>query len=365
MQLKSLVLPVAILALMGNGYADEKNLDSYPMKDATSQASSDLNKSDHVFTMEKAPKKMEAKSEISEKNGKKNEVVEVADLKTQNPNLFFFNVDFLWWKAKGNGWIYIRDIDFFEPGSPLLDEDYFRGNSEWNPGARIEVGFSTPLEWNIGGIYTYYHNESESKKRNVILTLGQTTYNINLSTTKLHTDYNVLDLELTSSCFWHKYLIIKPIFGARGAWIKYGYHDKYYYSTNTEQFQTIRNKYSAGGPRMGVDAYFKVGGGFDFMGGITASLLYGHMSASFARNFLSATTTIDHEKFSDLKGTLQMQLGANWKYFFDKDTKAFSLHLLWENNYWIDLGDVRHTLGMGFPETFYTYGLNFGCGFEF
>lgn len=365
MYLRNFVLPVAILAFMGNGYSDEANLDSGPsLQGASAQSSCDC----PVRVEPKPCKKIETPKPVTPVCKKEKKVcdVEVQNLCTENPNLFFFNVDFLWWKAKGNGWIVVQDFDIISGGT-FINIDNMRGDSEWNPGARVEIGFSTPLEWNIGALYTYYHNESFSKIRNTgIVAQGQTVYQIDLATSKLNIDYNILDLELTSSCFWHKNLLIKPIFGARGAWIKYTYRNKYYfYASNLEQFRNIKNQYKAGGPRMGVDAYFKVGGGFDFMGAITASLLYGHAYANYDRNFLTSPRRIDYEKYTDLKGTLQMQIGANWKYLFDKDTKAFSLHLLWENNFWIELGDVYPSQAIGFAETLFTYGLNFGFGFEF
>ncbi len=261
----------------------------------------------------------------------------------------FTNVEFLYWRAEGDRWVYAYTLDsgqaLIAPGN--LDAQTtgvktLRGKAEWKPGARVELGYSTAFHWNISGIWTYYHNRSVSTYRADNGLAG----NIVLAGTHAHSvsriNYNVGDLQF-SSCFQLlKNLSLKPYFSVRGAWIEQNQRNRFTGSPiptglfNGTYRQAI--DWSGYGPRLGMDVACHFGKtGLSFFGGLSASLLFGNLHTKINLDYLGTLAPVfveTRDRSHALKTNLQALIGADMKWWFDHCKKAIALYAAWETNYW-------------------------------
>jgi hypothetical protein len=295
------------------------------------------------------------------------------EMKSANPYTGFVNVDFLWWKSKGSGWkIYTAARRAGEPSETV------HGNSSWNPGCRIEVGFSTPLKWNASVLWTYYHNETFKRyNQDIADTFGSTDlspFNAdNFGRQKLK--YNTIDLRMSSMCSWTKYLVVNPYIGMRAAKIKsdvtsstgLAVQDITYINLALLHFESFKG----GGPEIGFNIKYQIPkSGLEFFGDLCTFLLYGKEKQFFTSDLFILVPFpfefIDHhDKIYDLKFALESQIGMRWKYLFDHERRSLSLQLSWNQNLWYQFNTMSFSSGVAGSENVMYYGLNCGLGLEY
>jgi len=297
--------------------------------------------------------------------------------KTSNPTYGWIDIDYLCWKGTGTEWNYAM-------GYPSANvSQIIRGEPKWSSGGRVELGISNLYNWTIAAIGTYFHNNSSAKSyggSSLETTESFTTVSTINSYSKLQ--YGTADLEIACNYDLNKTFTVKPIFGARGAWIK----NRYIFDTvgtiesaPSQQILEQNHKFCGGGPRLGLKGIAKFGdSGVNFFGLFSASLVYGKVKAeqpqtTIVNSPLSGSTNLV-QYYNDLKASIQLVVGGEWKYLFDHDTKAFALHVAWETNYWWfqkDAYDFFMIPGNSKPEylnsfeSIVLHGINVGIGFDF
>lgn len=305
---------------------------------------------------------------------------------TRNSHCGYLNVDFLCWRGQGSDWGF-AGVDDIMSNPRNVGIKGVRGEPKWKPGIRMEVGFSTPLDWNISFLWTYYHNRSTSaiaKQAGIedpFFDLFGTTYS-----SASHINYNTLDLELSTNLSLLNYFTYKPFIAARCLLLRNGYRNHLdgglpvgMSGISPDATNVIHHHFWGLGPLVGSTAYFRLGkSGLDLFGTLAASLLCGRVSLKqdVGQNVTFSTTQTGpafnfefRDAFYDLKTSLQLLLGLQWKKWFDHDKRAVSLDVSWEANYWWDQTDdgLAGAFGAGsiFSEAWILYGANFGLGFDF
>jgi hypothetical protein len=309
--------------------------------------------------------------------------------KTHNPTNGWLYMDYLYWKGHGTEWIYGLRV-----GGETNNEvsALIRGKPEWSSGARLELGFSNVYDWTIAGVATYYQNRTTHKITNAFpIEVVRQFESISEVSTKSKVRYAIADLEIASVYDFNKTFSVKPIFGGRGAWIKnrhnfdaIGHISEQSVLLSAEQDIKPTHRFYGGGPRLGLRANALFGNsGCDLFGLFSTSLLYGTVKSKLTvyeqtGEEIKLVNISDHYK--DLKVTIQLQAGLEWKYFFDCNKKAIGLRAAWESNYWWDLKDsiTFLSLGMGGTdnpdnsiaannsfEAFVTHGFNFGLTLDY
>jgi hypothetical protein len=321
-------------------------------------------------------------------------------LRTNNPLHGYVNLDILCWKGRGNDQTYAVVSD----AAPVATEEHpfsaktQKAKNNWKPGSRLDVGFTTMHDWNVGAIWTYYHNESVSRKSttayafypiwasNNYATRGKFHYNLN---------YNTVDLQFASNLSLSRNLTFKPFVDVRAAWIKSTDRIRYKglpavdAGIPTDTTISVSHGWWGIGPRVGTGAAFKFGKcGLSFFGDLSGSLLYGnaHNSRTIDQNIMmtaygdqsTAGESLNwRDNSGDLRPSLEMMIGANYKWNFDCGKKAICLHAAWETNYWWSQADSFTTIdGEGTTDltlaqvgkhfqSLILYGINVGLGFEY
>lgn len=366
MRFKYLFLPALVLSSLSMVYADSRSDESVTMAGNPNFSNSDnLDHPVHYNNL---------RNYILGKNNQV-PITHNIEMKTVNPFTGYTNVDFLWWRAKGSDWeVY---------SSELINStsETVRANSEWNPGCRLEIGFSTPLNWNVSALWTYYHNET-FKRYNKSFSDGAPFSVVPIvkpdNSGKQKIKYNTADIRLSSLCSWHNYFVVTPYMGLRGAWIKS--KEISTFGAKMQSFEILLisliqlESFKGGGPQFGFNLNFKVPkSGIEFFGDICSSLLFGKQRAMVDSDVIIMTIVFPwdlaktSDTFTELKFVLEMEAGARWKYLFDHERKAFSLHLSWNQNYWYHLRSLSYTEGFIAPgkENVMYYGFNFGLGLEY
>jgi hypothetical protein len=289
-------------------------------------------------------------------------------LKTENPVLGHFNLDLLFWKAQGNNWLYAFDNTLASD----LHTNFVRGDAEWAPGMRLEVGFWLPFDWNVAAVYTYYHVDKKDKDHgdhiSIVNDTVSATHFFDPVSSRTRINYNVFTLDFASHFRWAKNFSIKPTLSVEVASIKYSYNNKYYLAGETYHITKFWDEFTGGGPRFGFDAAYRFGWtNLDIIGAFFASLVYGSAEVRSSDKDPTREPYV-YQYYKDdrgeLKCHLQVSIGLKWKYDFDHNTKVFNIYSYWENNYWAELG--QGVVNNIWPkESLIMSGLNFGFGFEY
>ena len=302
-------------------------------------------------------------------------------VESQNPNSGYINFEFLYWRENQTLWNCANVQDIINNQGVLAN---IIGKPEWKPGGRIEIGFTTGLNWNVSAMWTYHYNKSHSHYSNENGLIGENFFLATEASSVFKTNYNIGDLQLSSLFSVLKNLFIKPYIGAQGAWIKYTQDNKYsgvypdIVHANNGTKPSIDKWYGVG-PSFGMTGYFNFGkSGLSFFGGASTALLYGNEKQKVKYVVLSLHTGSTSEiriaqSSHQLKAHLQLLVGADFKWKFDQERKALSLHAAWETNYWWHLGEKAPLLiiGEGFTglpapqEDLSLYGINVGIGFDY
>lgn len=327
-------------------------------------------KQDPLFNDSSAPIKAEKNDKIVEPQ---------INVQTKNPYLGYLSVDYLFWGAKKTG--VFLDMDHFSVNDNDVVGDPIELKAKKSSGVRIELGFSNIYDWMIDAAFTYYGNHLNrhyTPKPGEATSLVHQNFSdyLNSSDTYSKLTYWTLDFEVSTLFNFSSSVTFKPIMSLRTASFK----TKLNYSATQSDIdsgdfdETINAQYPLRfcgcGPKIGMNGYFKFGKtGLDIFGGINGSLVYGKVHYRDYRSDIDSHANenlIDvRGTYKDLKASLGLLLGAEWKYFFDCDTKAIMIRLNWETNYWWDLTDHYQLTEFICNKSLILYGFNVGIGFEF
>jgi hypothetical protein len=292
-----------------------------------------------------------------------------------NPTWGYVTLDFLAWRAQRTSWYYAVDLPHLSDNSDVGQILY--AHPKWKPGFRLDLNFSNVYDWTIGGVLTYYYNNSTYVDRGNYYHSAIYNRNIIDATMTMQSKITFIsgDFEFGTNFNFGKTVSVKPFISLRVAQFKDDI--SFYYNgfvdgdpVDPESLTILtKQKFTGAGPRVGLNSEYRFGNtGLDLFGLFTASLLYGNMKVDPYSLTVhgDSTSLIDYkEDFSDLKANIQLILGSKWKYFWDHDTKAFMLRFAWEANYWFDQGDYYRSVEHQNQRALIFSGFNVGFGFEY
>ena len=308
-----------------------------------------------------------------------NEVKKIApvNMGVNNPIYGYLTIDYLCWKAQRTNMYYAFSLPDINPDYSLGEILY--GKAKWKSGFRLDLNFSNIYDWTIGTVLTYYHNNSVTHDKNLLHTwiYDSSVDNINAKVQSKITLYT-LDLEFGSSFNCGKTVSIDPFISLRTAQVKHlvNLHlTGQVYASSNQNYSTAyltKQKFLGFGPRIGAKWEYRIGRtGLDIFSLFSASLLYGKMKVDPSYENTSYFANAHHnpyenyfQKFQDLKATIQLVLGSQWKYYWDHDMKSFILRFAWEANYWFDQGAYFKEENNDQRSLIFS-GLNIGIGFEY
>jgi hypothetical protein len=303
---------------------------------------------------------------------------QINGFKTHNPVYGDMQMDFLYWRGGGNDWFYGITQ---QPSNGAVGK-ILRQELNWKPGARLNIDFSGLYDWTMGLMWTYYHNKtSVHTTKNIQDVFSQISVTDLLAKSKL--TYNTLDLNFGSNFRLNKTFEFNPFFGVRGIGIKRNiFHDVQGISNQQFSHLIMDNSYKfyGCGPRLGLKAFCNFGDtGLSFLGSFSSGIMLGKakilQSVESQVQGRGGPGTIS-DAIKDLKTTIQLLAGVNYKYCFDHDSKAVFLQFAWEHNYYWDFSDSFFFVGTAGGndgglsvsenyEALILYGMNFGIGFEY
>jgi hypothetical protein len=302
---------------------------------------------------------------------------QVVVIKTNNPYMGYVYVDYLYWAAKKTG--VFLDMNHYVDNNLDISGHPLELKSKWTSGVRGEVGFSNIFDWMIDGSFTYYSNHRHVHYRPQWATATSLVrFNnddaINSSDTYSKITYWTADIDIATIFNFSSSVSFKPIISVRtGSFkTKLNYFAVLSDIDTGELDQIIEAhypiKFLGVGPKAGLNAYFKFGKtGLNILGGLNASLLYGKTHFSDYLKIQNTSTLLSDVTghYKDLKATLGLLMGAEYRYFFDDDKMAVMVRANWETNYWWDLTDHYQPTEFICSKSLILYGVNVGIGFEF
>lgn len=282
--------------------------------------------------------------------------IEKTGFQKDNAAFGFLSLDYLYWRAQMNNWVYTDELlsgTFGQDGGNPVSKSIM-GEPAWKSGIRVAVGFSNLFDWTITGVWTYLHNKSTSQDdhSNQVNSYVMLEH-VSLSKTTSLVNFHIGDIELASNYLFSKTVSFRPVLGIRGAWIKNNMHLMGLNLPAIAKTLFDHNFHGYGLRAGAFGAYLFGCSGLEIFGGFSASLLYGKVKTTNLINVTGEADPTENQTvtaladYNDLKSTIQLMAGLNWKYKFDCDSKSFGIHAAWEMNYWWDQMDNFQYIFMG------------------
>ncbi len=244
----------------------------------------------------------------------------------------YFTGEWLYWRTRQAGMEYAtaKEICF-----------------DFDTGFRVGVGVNFPYfdGWDVYANYTYFNPEHSDSANGAIYPLflfqgapggggnavasAEGTWNIRLQS---------LDIEFGKAYYISETLSLRPFFGMKGTWINQHAHFRYQggYIPEGQTFRThFENDFKGGGPFIGTDGYWHLGGGFSFFADLAAALLVGHFDND-QRQFQLGGVEVVHldSDFNLVSPFLQMLAGISWDRNFSRDRRHLGLSAGFETQYY-------------------------------
>lgn len=306
---------------------------------------------------------------------------------------FIVNVDALGWRAQMDGLsAAIEQTVGTEnfPQSRFTDARFEELKTRWRAGVRAGVGYYFDHDvWDVYACYTYYKGHAKSHENsgtpstsgellfaNWSAASGPASTQLPITVTSFHQKWearlNMVDLELGRRFRAGKWLVLRPFVGGRGVWLKQNVDIDYFGATGgslvtlTQPVSLdvdMKNKFSGGGLRAGLNSEWNMGCGFGLYGNGAVSILYGVFDIDQNETIgegsccSSADVILDIEdSFKSSKAVLDLQLGIRWQTFFCNSNNRFAVLAGWEQHIFINQNQLKrfhsiNTDGITFANT--------------
>jgi hypothetical protein len=231
-------------------------------------------------------------------------------------------------------------------------------NSNWSSGVRAAMGGQPLQHWDTEFCYTYYSTSSHGKSNaniETILTSTPSTAGIFEVGEKWKLYFHRLDLQLGRKILFGRHFLLEPFFGLEGLDVS----QKFDLNVNTifldltsdlpaTDIVDSKNRSSllGIGPRAGFKANFDFKAGFGFYGNFAANMLWGKFKIrqkySQTDYYSSTDSTVLVDQLQHISQTgsilnIDLGIGFDWRYFFQKSNLEFTLKAGWEQHYYIDI----------------------------
>lgn len=324
---------------------------------------------------------------------------------------WYLTLDVLYWHPKMGGTefaIAYNPSNFISvpPFIPEVAASHFpkgkvkENDFSWDLGLKVGLGYKTPHDlWDVYARYTWFESHSSNSMYkdypstiiplkvsfSTAINLFTTTQSFNLqfysnvAKSAVDIDYNNVDLELARSYFLSKSFSVRPNVSVKAAFIdlsqKVRYVQKRDPSFSSLLFDAVlpevkvelHSQMAGLGPRMGLDAKYYIGNGFNVFGEVAGSVLYSRFKTSqkdqipnmvfggilpdeFVNLFeevidlvLSAPSRSLKHKFHRFVPFAQMYLGLEWNKTLMNNRKHIGLKLGYEVQYYWRVNQMENT----------------------
>ena len=240
-----------------------------------------------------------------------------------------FTGDFLYFKAKEDNLEYaLQSAAPITELVTLTKGKVHRVDTDYEPGFRAGLGFLVPHDlWDIYFIWTCYRTD---QKDSVPALPGDSVYPIMLNifqnpiaasaSSSWHLNFNTGDIEVGRSFFAGRFFTLRPFAGARGAWIHQSIKASYgnvLYNSPVAPFAFVKgdndSSMRAFGVRLGVDADWELGDGWNIFCNGSASLLWSEFNLH-QKETLPDGTKINEisNDFHAVTPVLEIGAGLSW-----------------------------------------------------
>jgi hypothetical protein len=286
------------------------------------------------------------------------------------PSDFYVYGEFLYFQAEEDGLEYGISYTPCVPHQSNAALDFPITNGEvqgfsngthswhWNPGFRIGLGFYLNHDaWMVEGAWTHVnitnHVTASLNGAAIFVPLWMMSNPAYaggepVGSARWKADFNTIDLQLAKPSHISRYLIAKPHFGIRFAYIDQFYNAQYsgcWRQVDGAEYNGS-NDFWGIGARAGFDTEWILGCGAGVYGNVAASILYGKFDVS--QTWLGGEGNPTNSMANDLEETLytdvtnlDIQVGVFWGMFFCDMRYHVMARLGWEMQYWWDQNRMR------------------------
>lgn len=217
------------------------------------------------------------------------------------------------------------------PGTVVtFTNDERKRRYQWRYGWKVGLGFACFDCWEADLNWTHY----QSKAKLADFRGVDTKWKVHLDT---------IDLEIGNERWWGRSIRVKPYIGLRFAEIRQRYKFRVEGNVQTAlmpgnviPFQirgVLRHIYYALGPRIGVDASWMVGCGFNIYLKASANYLYGEMQNRYKDNLV--ISGLDRDRFWQGTGMTDFSIGLGWSDLWWNERRRLTFRFGYENHYLI------------------------------
>lgn len=281
------------------------------------------------------------------------------DMNLACPSDFYFRADMLAMQPKQDGLEYAV---LNQNDSNNLNAGIVQGFStqqhdwDWGFGFRLGMGFYLNHDaWTVDTQWTWFRISEDVSSAaqhdgnfvpqwlvgdDIIPSRGNAH-----SSARWQMKMNVFDLTIGKPYHVSRYLVLNPFFGLRGAWIDQDFSARYGglftspSSVNGSQMDA-ENDWWGVGTRMGVNTEWNLGGGWQLLANMNASMLYGKVDVKQSAPLGSDTYSIRHEFYRD-SPNMELQVGAAWGSYFNDMKHYVKVQAMWEFHQWWDQNWMR------------------------
>ncbi len=293
------------------------------------------------------------------------------DVNLACPADFYVNAAFLILQAKQDGMDFgIRDSD--GPSLPLNHGEvlgFSHDNDDWdyNPGVRVGFGFylhhdawTIDFDWTWLNITNYQDFSTSSSEIILPIWLPPTSEaggSDGPSSTwksvsaKWDSSYNTIDARLGKPYHISRYVVFKPHFGFRAAWIDQHFsvhHNGLYYYGAVSPVHHGNNSFWGVGARAGLDSDWIVGKGWQLFGNLAGSMLFGKFeidqSVGLGSGGANAGFNLDYDSYQNVPN-VEIQLGIAWNKYFNKNKYRIGVAAAYEFHEWFDQFNMKRFFG--------------------
>lgn len=245
----------------------------------------------------------------------------------------------------------------------------------WDWGLRVGVGTYFKHDgWNVGLLYTYFNTSDSSKIAVSFQTPAgtggsgslQSPFGTAQGSFSAKFLYNALDLSLGRRYFISKDVEVHPHMGLKSIWLdqKYKLYTSSFINANNTSLAVTgtintalkdRDAVWGIGPHIGMDGFWNLGCGFQFVSAVEGALLQSYFKVTQKETlYIAPVGSASVDTAVELKGPMhqfvpyaRLQLGLGWNGSINEDKQQVRVNLTYETNYFWRIDQTLNNLTSG------------------
>lgn len=260
-----------------------------------------------------------------------------------------FQQEILFWTAYEDGLQFTN-----KPSDVLTTSDFTTTRTvdpsfNWEYGTRLKFGYTVPCTpWTFYLSWTYMPSKATGNKSVnsdspdfegffPIWSMSPDTLPgdyVSSASSRWHLHTNIIDLDSQYSLCFCDRLTVSPLFGLRCAILHQKLHVKYTGGSFFNGFDdnSMRNRFTGGGPRFGITGNYYLCRGFSIVGLAAITPMYGHYDISHCESYLNETRFEEHHTENRLAMSYDYQIGMQWKGKALESLPNMVLSFAWEGH---------------------------------